>query len=273
MGRLQGKTAVITGAAAGIGRAIAGRFADEGASLVLVDIAAEKIRSLADFLAESGTVVEVIVGDVADEETMRRSALRAEERFGQLDILVNNAYAAISRPVTELTAEEWRFTMDVCLTAVFFGVKHAIPIMQRQRSGVIINMSSVNSLVASPGMPAYTAAKGAIASLTLQFAVEYGPYGIRTNAIRPGFIVTEDVERTVLVSPAETRAAIESCPLRRLGRPEDVAAVALFLASDDAAFVNGAILTVDGGTTAQWPAILLRPELRKKAGLPPFPGA
>lgn len=271
MGRLQGKTALVTGAAAGIGRAIAARFAGEGASLVLVDIAAESTQTLADSFVSGGTPVEVIVGDVAEEETLQRAVMQAEERFGRLDILVNNAYAAVHRPVTELTTDEWRYTMDVCLTAVFFGVKHAIPMMQRQGSGAIVNMSSVNSLVATPGMPAYTAAKGAIAALTLQLAVEYGPYGIRTNAIRPGFTVTEDVERTILVTPGETQAAIESCPLRRLGRPEDIAAAALFLASDDAAFVNGAILTVDGGATAQWPAILLRPELRKKAGLPPLP--
>ncbi|MCZ7574601.1 MAG: SDR family oxidoreductase [Ardenticatenaceae bacterium] len=268
---MKAKIALITGAAAGIGRAIATRFAAEGASLVLVDKDAVGVQDLAGTLAAQDTAVEVIVGSVAEEETLRRAVARAEERFGRLDILVNNAYDAVHRPVTELTADEWHYTLEVCLTAVFYGVKHAIPIMQRQRSGAIVNLSSVNSLVAAPGRPAYTAAKGAIAALTLQLAVEYGRDGIRTNAIRPGFTVTEDVERTILVTAAERQAAIESCPMRRLGRPEDIAAAALFLASDEAVYVNGAVLTVDGGASALWPATLVRPSLRQQAGLPPLP--
>lgn len=268
---LQGRTALITGAAAGIGRAIAIRFAEEGADLVLIDIAAEELRAVAESLVDNGTSVEVVIGDVSHEETLQQAIAKADDQFGRIDTLVNNAYAAVDRPVTELETEDWRYTLDVCLTAIFFGVKHAVPHMLRQRSGTIINMSSVNSLVATPGMPAYTAAKGAIAALTRQLAVEYGPHGIRTNAIRPGFIATAKYERDLLFDPAERRAAVESSPLRRVGQPEDIAAAALFLASDDAAFVNGHILVVDGGATAQWPAILVRPGLREKAGLPPLP--
>ncbi|MSP11412.1 MAG: SDR family oxidoreductase [Chloroflexi bacterium] len=268
MGRLEGKVALISGAARGIGAAIATRFAGEGASLVLVDVLVEELQRLAEGLVTVGGVVEVVGGDVADEETWRQAVNRAEERFRRLDILVNNAGAAEHRSVTDLSVALWRRTLDVCLTSAFLGAKYAIPVMQRQQGGAIINISSVNSLVATPGMPAYTAAKGGMTALTRQLAVEYGPDGIRTNEIRPGLIATPETVETVLADSAEERAALESCPLRRVGQPEDIAATALFLASEDAAYINGVALTVDGGTTAQWPPILVRPALRRKARLP-----
>lgn len=268
MGRLEGQVALISGAARGIGAAIATRFAGEGAGLVLVDISGEELRRLAEGLVAVGGAIVAVAGDVAEEETWRQAVSRAEERFGRLDILVNNAGAAEHHSVTELSVALWRRTLDVCLTSAFLGAKYTIPVMQRQQSGAIINISSVNSLVATPGMPAYTAAKGGMTALTRQLAVEYGPDGIRTNEIRPGLIATLEIAESLLADPAEQRAALESCPLRRVGRPEDIAGTALFLASGEAAYINGVILTVDGGTTAQWPPILVRPGLRRKARLP-----
>lgn len=267
--RLDGRVALITGAAAGIGRAVARRFAAAGARLVLVDVSEDALRALADELSEGDGAAAAVTGDVAEESTFDRAVARADEHFGRLDVLVNNAYAARHRPVAELSAEEWRRTLDVCLTAAFYGVRHALPLMQQQlEGGAVVNVTSVNGAVATPGMPAYTAAKGGLAAFTRQIAVEYGPEGIRANALRPGFIATEDVKESVLADEHERRAADESCPLRRSGQPEEVADAALFLASDAAAFVNGHVLTVDGGASVQWAPTLLRPGLREKAGLP-----
>lgn len=271
MKRLDHNVAVITGAASGIGRAIARRFAREGAQLVLVDVAAEDLRDVAKTLQEKGSAVEVIApGDVSNEETLQEAAAVARRRFDRLDVLVNNACAAKHESITDLSSEEWRRTLDVCLTSMFYGIKHALPVMVRQGRGSIINISSVNSRVASPGMPAYTAAKGGVVGLTRQVAIEYGPQGIRTNAIRPGFIATADMREGLLADPEEEKAAVESCPLRRLGEPEDIANVALFLASNEAGFVNGHVLTADGGASVQWAPTLIRPGLRKKAGLAPL---
>lgn len=257
MSRLAGKTALITGAARGIGRAIAERFAAEGAALVLVDIAAIETAGLPpDRLA-------VVTGDVGEEATLCQAVEAGCDRFRGVDILVNNAYAAIHRPIVDLTADEWRQTLTVSLTAVFYGAKHAIPVMRRQGGGAIVNISSINAYVATPGRPAYTAAKGGLDALTRQLAVEYGPFGIRTNGIRPGLIATPAVAEAILTDADEARAAVESCPLRRVGTPAEIANVTLFLASDEASYVNGIILNVDGGTSVQWPPILTRPGLRR----------
>lgn len=264
------RVALVTGAAAGIGRAIALRLAAGGAGLVLVDVAEAGAREVAARLEAEGAEVEVIVGDVAQEATLRDAARAAERRFGRLDVLVNNAYRAVHHPAAELSAEGWQETLDVCLTGMFYAVKHALPLLTRA-GGAIVNLASVNGQVGTPGMPAYAAAKGGVIAFTRQIAVEYGPAGVRANAVAPGLIATEAIRQTVLSDPAEARAAEESCPLRRVGTPEEVAEVVHFLASDAASFLTGQLLTVDGGTSAQWPMTLLRPGLREKAGLPPLP--
>lgn len=257
MERLAGKTAIITGAARGIGRAIAECFAEEGAALVLVDVAH------IDASAWDAASVETVIGDVGEETTLRNAVSVALDCFGRLDVLVNNAYAAVHRPIVDLTLEEWQATLDVSLTAVFLGAKHAIPAMRGQGGGAIVNISSITAYTATPGRPAYTAAKGGVEALTRQLAIEYGPYGIRSNAIRPGLIATPAVVDMILSDPAEARAAVDSCPLRRVGAPRDIANAALFLASDEASYINGVILNVDGGTSVQWPPILTRPALRR----------
>lgn len=269
MSRLNDKTALVTGAATGIGQAIARRFVAEGARMVLVDIAAEAVHAVAASLP--GPAAGVVVGDVSEEETLRRAVQQATEEGGTLDVLVSNACAAVHRPADELDAVAWRRTLDVCLSSVFYGAKHALSFMRHQETGgAIINVGSVNAPVATPGMPAYTAAKGGVAALTRQLAVEYGPEGVRTNAVSPGFIATERVQHDVLSDPAEARATHESCPLRRAGTPKEVADAALFLASDASSFINGQVLVVDGGATAQWAPALVRPGLREKANLPPL---
>ncbi len=257
-GRLEGRTALVTGAAQGIGLAVAQRLAEEGALLVLVDIAPMDVTALA-----GRAPAEIVQGDVAEEDTLRAAVTRAVECFGTLDILVNNAYAAVQKSITDLTAGEWRRTLDVSLDSVFYACKYAVPVMRGQGRGAIVNISSINAVVTTPGRAAYVAAKGAVDALTRQMAVEYGPDGIRTNGIRPGLIATPAVE-AILSDEAEREAAVESCPLRKVGAPRDVADAALFLASDEAAYINGVILNVDGGTSVQWPPVLVRPSLRRQ---------
>lgn len=263
------RVALVTGAAAGIGRSIAFRLAAEGTGLVLVDVAGDGARETAARVEAAGGRAEVVVGDVAREGTLRDAVRCAERRFGRLDVLVNNAYHAADGPAAELSAEGWRATLDVCLTGMFFAVKHALPLLMRG-GGAIVNLASVNGFLGTPGMPAYAAAKGGVIAFTRQIAVEYGPAGVRANAVAPGLIATEAIRDTVLADPEEARAAEQSCPLRRVGTPEEVAEVVHFLASDAASFLTGQLLTVDGGTSAQWPMTLLRPGLREKAGLPSF---
>lgn len=262
---LDGHTALITGASTGIGWAIAECFARAGANLVLVDSTPTNTPNRVQSCYNIS--VEMILGDVAEVETWQRAITRTETRFGQLNILVNNAHWSYSAPVTELDVAEWRRTLDVCLTGTFLGMKYALPLMLRLQRGAIINLSTVNAFVATPGIPAYIAAKGGITALTRQVAVEYGPFGIRTNAIAPGLVVTDRVKQNVLSDPAEIAAAIQSCPLRRVGTPEEIAEVALFLAGDAARYMNGQVLVIDGGTSSQWQQILVRPSLRKRMGL------
>lgn len=264
--RLEGKVALITGSANGIGRAMARRFSAEGAALVLVDIAADALRSVADGLAPAP--VEAIVADVSDEMAIGGAVERAFERFGRLDVLVNDAYFSVNLPVTELDPRDWQRTFDVCVSAIYYACRAAIPRMQ-SRGGSIINISSVHANTTVAGFPAYAAAKGAVLSLTRQLAIEYGPDGIRANAICPGFIATDDLTARVLTDPIKARAVVESTPLRRPGTPDDIASVALFLASDDAAFVTGQAITADGGMSAELPMMVLRPDLRARARIDP----
>lgn len=268
MPRLADKVAFVTGAAHGIGRAIALRFAAEGARLALMDILADEVLALRRDIGEEGCVV--CPGDVSDEAAVADAIAAAAARFGRLDVLVNDAYAAVNQPIHRLGLEAWRHTLDVCLTGMFFTCRAAIPIMQRNGGGSIINMSSVQARFTVAGAPAYAAAKGAVLSLTRQLAVDYGPDGIRANAICPGFIATEALTAHILSDPAEARGVIDSTPLRRAGGVADIAAAAVFLASDEASFITGTDILVDGGVSAQWPMLLLRPKLREKAriGIP-----
>lgn len=263
MRRLDGRVAFVTGAARGIGRAIALGFAAEGARLALADVLADELESVRRLIGPDRCSVACV--DVSDEAAVDEAIAAAARAFGRLDVLVNNAYHADHLPVHALTAGQWHRTLDVCLTGMFFTCRAALPFMRERGSGSIINLSSVQARTAVAGSPAYAAAKGAVLSFTRQLAVEYGPDGIRANAICPGFIATEALAAGVLADDAEARAVVDSTPLRRPGRVEDIAAAAVFLAGDESAFITGAEILVDGGVSAQWPMQLLRPSLRRKA--------
>jgi NAD(P)-dependent dehydrogenase (short-subunit alcohol dehydrogenase family) len=263
---LDDRVAIVTGAATGIGRAIALRFAREGARLVLVTSRnLDGLEATAAAARDVGTEVHVLRADVSVESEVRSFVDAAVEGFGRVDVLVNNAAYQQSRAAADqLDTAEWDRTLDVSLKGAFFGAKWAIPAMLRTvGKGAVVNVSSVNSFIHAPGLPAYSAAKGGLDALTRQLALEYGPRGVRVNAVNPGLIAVESVAEALAADPEAARLARECYPLDRIGLPEEVAAAVAFLASDEASFVTGVTLAVDGGLSVQSAAALLRPSLRQ----------
>lgn len=249
--------AVVTGAASGIGRAIALRLAEEGASIVVADIRGEPREggepTEAAISAAGGSCV-AIDADVSRWADVDRIVITAAERFGRLDVMVNNAAIAgpASKPLLETTEEDWDSIMAVNLRGVFLCCKRAIGEMISQPPigevrGRVINISSQHGMVGSPGSVAYSTSKGGVVNLTRQLAVDYGRQGILVNAVAPGKIMTGSPEQG---NPELTAYAQSRTPFARLGRPADVAGAAAFLASDDALYISGTNLLVDGGWMA-----------------------
>jgi NAD(P)-dependent dehydrogenase (short-subunit alcohol dehydrogenase family) len=249
-GRIEGRVAAVTGAGSGIGRAIALRFAAEGARLVANDVAEAGLSSLARELREGGVPVETLVGDMSSAAVADATAALATRSYGRLDIWVNNAGGGLPTPFERTTESLYRAELARNLDTAWFGCQAALRVMRAQRSGAIVNLSSGGALLASDGLHAYSAAKAAILSLTRNLALEYGPLGIRVNAIAPGPILTPVFAEYLKTLPGGGANAGAHAPLGRLGRPEEIAAAALFLASDDASYVSGATLAVDGAITA-----------------------
>ncbi|MFF4382767.1 SDR family NAD(P)-dependent oxidoreductase [Kitasatospora sp. NPDC001547] len=251
-GRLAGRSCVVTGAASGIGRAVAERFVREGASVVAADVDAAGLDRLAEQLPGA---VSTVVGDVARDEDARRMVAAAVERHGRLDVLVANAGIIPLMEITEATAEDWDHVMAVDGRGMFLTCKYAIEAMtaQDRPGGSIVCLSSISGEAGQRGQAVYGPAKFVASGLTKHLAVEWADRGIRINAVAPGTITTERVAR-LYDEPGGTEylAAIEKLhPMGRLGDPAEVAAAVLFLASDDASFVTGVVLPVDGGYLAQ----------------------
>lgn len=247
---LKDQVAIITGGGSGIGRAAALEFAREGARIVVADIDRAGGEATVRQIGESALFVPTDVSLAADAETLATTALK---HFGRIDILYNNAATTTlcnkhDRPVHELEEWVWDKMINVCLKGVFLCSKYALPSMIAQKSGVIINTTSVDALVAEPGFDSYTAAKGGVISMTRSMAAEYGKYGIRVNAISPGYVITECQDW--YHKYPEARAKVDAMHLTRIGQPEDIAHMAVFLASDRANFITGATIPVDGGFTA-----------------------
>ncbi|MGQ4809647.1 Cyclopentanol dehydrogenase [Candidatus Entotheonellaceae bacterium PAL068K] len=256
--RLAGKVALITGAAAGIeaelmgfGGAAARLFAREGAKVVLTDIKEEMGHKTAAQIQEFGGESLFIRHDVTSEEDWQEVIHTAVATFGTLNVLVNNAGTGARYTVEETTTEVWDAQMDVHAKGVFLGTRCAIPVMRRARGGSVINVSSIYGLVGSPTSTAYHAAKGAIRLFTKAAAIQYAKDNIRINSIHPGYCVTPLTSESYATDPERRAWCLGQTPLGRLGNADDIAYGMLYLASDESAYVTGAELVIDGGTTAQ----------------------
>jgi NAD(P)-dependent dehydrogenase (short-subunit alcohol dehydrogenase family) len=262
MGRLDGKVAAVTGGASGIGEATVRRLLAEGASVAFCDRDGERGRRLAGELEAAGATTGATTGarvaftqaDVGSEAACLDFVNGAAERFGRLDILVNNAGIRKYEKVDEASAASWNEILGVNLMSYVFCAKAAVPLMRRNRGGAIVNVASVRSVVAGGGNLQYDTTKAAIAGLTRALAADHSPEGIRVNAVGPGPIFTPFHERRIAAAGETVEQynaqAARGTMLKRPGRAEEVAAAILFLASDDASYVTGTLLFVDGGMTA-----------------------
>lgn len=244
MGRLDGKVAIITGAARGIGKATARLFAREGARVVITDIDADTGQATTEEIRREGGDVIFVPVDVTDPESVQHMVDKTLETYGRIDILVNNAGVLRDRTLLKMTHEDFDFVINVNLRGVFNCTKAVAPVMVEQGSGVILNASSVVGIYGNFGQTNYVASKAGVIGMTKVWARELGPKGIRVNAVAPGFIRTE---MTANLPEKVVEMVIQRTPLRTWGEPEDIAYAYLYLASDEARFVNGIVLNVDGG--------------------------
>ena len=248
--RLEGKVALISGAARGQGETEAKLFAQEGASVVLGDILESEGEAAAAAIGESGGDARFISLDVASEDDWISAVRFTVETFGRLDILINNAAIYMRTPIVDTDIDEWRRIIDINMTGVFLGTKHAIPAMRESGGGSIVNISSTAGLVGASRGSAYGASKGGVRLFTKYTAIQHAPDGIRANSIHPGPVDTEMIADN-LSTPEGRADSLSRIPLGRIGTVMDVAFGALFLASDESSFVTGAELVIDGGMTAQ----------------------
>jgi len=249
--RLEGKVAIITGSTSGIGRATAKLFAEEGAKVIVNGRRAELGEQVVQEIKEKGGEAFFFQADISQKDQLRALINSADETYGRLDILVNNAWSGKIGSILDLTDKDWEAGIAVSLNAVYLGCKYAIPLMTRGGGGSIINISSVHGLLASRHYLPYDAVKAGLIQMTRQIALDYGEQGIRVNAICPGWIIIERSEDIVQEHPKWLRLIKALYPVGRPGYPIDVAKAALFLASDDSAFITGHALVVDGGLTTQ----------------------
>jgi len=249
--RLPNKIAIVTGAAQNIGRAIAERFAAEGASVLLVDMKEEQLAEVREGIRATGGIAEFFAADLRIPDEVERMVATAVEQFGGLDIVVNNAYTGPYKKLTDQDNEGWESALAIGLTAPMIACRAAVPHLEKRGGGSLINIGSINSIRPAPAMAAYSAVKGGIVNLTRNIAVAYGPKQIRCNAICPGFITHDQRDAMFREKPLELERVLSTLPMRRLGQPIDIAHAAVFLASDESTFVNGHSLYVDGGSTIQ----------------------
>jgi len=256
MGKLDEKVAIITGSGVGIGKATALLFAREGAKVVVACRTTSTGEETVRLIGEGGGEASFVKTDVTVADDVKRMIKTAVDKYGKLDIINNNAGIVEKQaPTHEVEEADWDKCINIDLKGVFLGMKYAIPEMLKIGGGVIINSASVFGLVAFPGLPAYSASKGGVVQLTRAAALEYATRNIRVNVMCAGTIWTEMMEKSALETTGTVEEAKEQSvryfsPIGRVGMPEDVAQLALFLASDDSSFITGAALVIDGGFSA-----------------------
>jgi NAD(P)-dependent dehydrogenase (short-subunit alcohol dehydrogenase family) len=252
-GRVQGKVAIVTGAASGIGAETARALAREGARVVLTDRAADEGAALAEQLASGGAETLFAAHDVTSEEDWIAVVTTAKARFGRIDVLVNNAGVGGGQPLLESTLEQWRTVTAVNLDGVFLGMRHVCPVMIETGGGSVINLSSILGKVGQAGAVAYCASKGGVALMTKAAALELAPMGVRVNSVHPGYIETPMVANALHQSENGNEMRdmlITRHALGRMGVPKEIANGIVFLASDESSFMTGSELVIDGGYTA-----------------------
>lgn len=264
--RLAGKVAIVAGAGwGGIGGATAFRFAQEGAKVVVNALPGEeRLQETVDQIRAAGGEAVAVPGDVSQSSFWKEAVQTALDHFGKLNILMHNAAHTTVKPVIDISEAEWNRAIAVSLNGPFLGAKHCIPEMIKAGGGSLVFTSTVNSLITNPGFGVYSASKAGLNGLTRSLAMEYGRQGIRCNAIAPGLIVGALGKQRMIDDPLEQQMNEDCYPVGRYGAPEDIANVALFLASDEAAFVTGIVMVADGGLTLQSPEALVRPAFRKR---------
>lgn len=249
MNRLDGKVAVVTGGNAGIGEAVARRFADEGAAVVVTGRRQQELERVVSVVRHGKGKVLAVAGSVTDEAHAREVARKAVESFGRIDVLVNNAgIGDFGKRLHEMDDATWANVLDVNLTGVFRMTRAVLPQMLKQGRGSIVNISSVASLVGIPALAAYAASKGGLDALTRALAIDYANDGIRCNVVNPGLIDTP-MAASLMANPEMLGSILSQYAIRRAGTPEEVASMVLYLASDEATWVTGGTFAIDGGMT------------------------
>lgn len=256
-GKLEGKVAIVTAGGSGIGAATARRFAREKASVVVADLSGTRASAVAGAIAQEGGVAQWLKMDASDPEGVRAAIRLAMDNWGRLDVMFNNAGMGTVETLEAMALETWNRTLAVTLTSAFLGIKYSLPIMRAQGSGSIVNTASISGTAGDYGMSAYNAAKAGVINLARGAALENAKYGIRINCVCPGAIDTR-VSQVLGGNDVEGfKRRLAQNPVGRIGEPEEIANAVCFLASDEASFMTGATIVVDGGLTAH-------------TGLPPF---
>jgi len=248
--KIENKVAIVTGASKGIGKAIATRFAREGASLVVASRSRDTLEKVAHEIKSAGGEALVVTVDVRNADSTDELVKKTVSHYGRLDLLVNNAGITMGGASEELSPEDWRTAMETDLFGVFFACQAAARVMIPQGGGNIINISSVNGILAAPRRAAYCSSKAGVNALTKVLAIEWADRNIRVNAIAPGYVRTELVQDVIDKGAISMEAILRRTPQHRIGEVEDIAGLAVYMASDESSYMTGSIVTIDGGWTA-----------------------